>query len=410
MSDYTIETTTSLADYEPIGAELVPLLPDQITTAIAISQQTLEPEKRWPVYLNALAIAGFEQWLHQRTTEITLDQSQCRILEPQIESRMMPSKTAVYHLHANGFQLCLIAIDTVPGEVITLPTLALDRPEWMAQFYIPIRIYEEVEHVSIQGFLRYDEWVQHRQTYPLPSSPHGTYAIPTTWFNLDLDQLLLYLSCLDPAAIPLPVTALSPAAIPLRQLLVQPAVNAGRWLQQQLAGTADRIMTEVNWMLLPPINFSAAIRETLTNLNQTWDQPTEEFTRILMTLVRGGLQISTEARTAYQDFQLADQALRLYTMIAPLTSNAEIPEWSLLIVLRSQGEQTLPEGTRLTIADGREVIAESTIAPATNLDYLYTSVIGNYDEQFITTISFADGNALTFSPFVFHPAPAQTSL
>jgi hypothetical protein len=410
MNDPAVENTAEmmdlLADYEPIGAELVPLLPDQIDTAIAMSQSILDPEKRWPVYLNALAIAGFEQWLHQRTTGIRLNQAQCRILEPET----WQSKTAVYHLQANGLRLCLIAIDTVPDEIMTVPTIALDHPEWIAQFYIPIHIYEEAEQVSIQGFLRYDEWVQHRQTQPLQASPSGVYAVPTAWFNADLDQLLLYLSCLDPAAIPLPVTAPAPSALPLRQLLIQPVVNAGRWIQQQLEGTADRIIAELSWHLLPPINFSIAIRETLTNLNQTQDQPTEAFIRILTALVRGGLPIPDQSRTAYQDFQLADQALRLYTMIAPIASTAETPEWSLLVVLCAQGAQTLPEGSRLTISDGIEVIAEPAIAPSAGLDYLYTSVIGDYDEQFITTVSLADGNAMIFPPFVFHPDPVQPSL
>ena len=407
----------SLPDYEPRDTDLVPLLPEQIDQAIALSQRVSDPEKRWPVYLNALAIAGFEQWLQEHTTQIHLDLSQCRILEPTVAN----ASTAVYHLQAGGFNLCLVATESLPDQGISLPTIAIDDPEFVAQFYIPISIYEELEQIKILGFLRYDEFVQQRQHHALSSPRSGAYWIPTHWFQTNLDQLLLYLTCLDPTAIPLPsiasttasTTQAHPLATPLRQLMVQPIVNVGQWFQHQFETATETLsdtlggtfIEALNWILLPPVRLAGAVRDTLTNLNLDLDPPTEELTRILTSLVRGGMQLPNHSRIAYQDFQLADQAFRLYVMIAPIdpadASDAESTEWSLLAILKSQHNQVLSPTTQLQISDGAEVIAQQTIEPHLQAEYLYSSVIGHYHEHFVVTISLNSDHALTFPPFVF---------
>jgi hypothetical protein len=398
MSEYAVNTINPLPDYEPTDGDLVPLMPEQIDRAMALSQRVADPEKRWPVYLNALALAGFEQWLQQHTTEISLDSSQSRILEP----RTANSTTAVYHLQANGLRLCLVAIESAVDRDIAIPDIALDRQEFAAQLYIPISIYEELGQIRIHGFLRYDELIQHRQQQSLECSNSGSYWMPTAWFNPDLERLLLYLSCLDSTAIPLPQATPIAPIVPIQQLMIQPVINAGVWLQQQLDhaldSTAESIAAPLNWLFLPPITLASAVRDTLTNLNTGADPQTEEFTRILTSLVRTGMYLPENNRTAYQDIQLADQALRLYITIAPLP---ESDEWSLLAILKPQTEQQLSAGTLLQISDGIAVVTEQAIAPASSADYLYTSAIGNLDEQFIITIAAADGHSFTLPPFAF---------
>ncbi|NJR52537.1 MAG: DUF1822 family protein [Leptolyngbyaceae cyanobacterium CSU_1_3] len=374
----------SLPNYEPTNAEMVPLESHQIEQAIAISRRVSDPEHRWQVYLNALALAGFEQWLQTRTTEIRLDASQCRILE----ANSLDAPTAVCQLQANDFKLCLIAIPSFPDSVVTLPDRVIDHSNLMAQFYIPIAIYEEAEQVSIQGFLRYDELMRNRNLQSIRSDINGTYSIPSSWFDSDLDRLLLYLSCLDPVAIPLPTPAIAP--LPLRQLWVQPVINVGRWIQQQVNDAVD-------WVMLPPLNLAPAMRGAFTNLGSEVSQPIEELAAILTNLIRGGMQPPDNARTAYQELQLGDRSLRLYAMVAPLT-NAE--EWSLLLILRSSTNQPL-QGISLQVSDGVEVIVNQTLDESVTADFLYGTAIGTYDEQFILTIALADGTALTLPPFAF---------
>ncbi len=382
INNRTIEPMNSLPNYEPTGAEVVPLESHQIEHAIAVSRRVSNPENRWQVYLSALALAGFEQWLKTRTTEITLNSSQCRILEANSDA-----PTAVCHIQANGLKLCLIAVPSFPDSVVVIPDAVIDSPNLTAQFYIPIAIYEETEQVSIQGFLRYDELIQHRNVQSIQHCENGTYSIPSNWFDSDLDQLLLYLSCLDSTAIPLPAD-LAPT-LPLRQLFVQPIIDVGQWIQQQ----ADEAL---DWIMLPPLNLSLAVRGTLTNLSGHLNQPTEEFASILTALVRGGMPLPENSKTAYQDLQLGDRALRLYATAASLESE----EWSLLLVLRSQNNQPL-QGISMQVTDGISVIINQTSNESVNADFLYGTAIGNYDEQFILTIALADGTSLTLPPFAF---------
>ncbi len=400
MSHDVMTTIDPLSDYEATERNLVPLLPENFDQAIDLSQSVIDPEKRWQVYLNALAIAGFEQWLHHRPTDIQLDRSHCRILEP-ITSL---SSTAVYHLQANGFRLCLVAIESLSDQVITIPEIAIDRPEFVAQFYVPISIYEESEQVKIHGFLRYDELIQHRQAEPLQATPSGSYWVPQAWFDRDLDRLLLYLSCLDPSAIPLPTANRVPsAALALRQVMVQPMVNTGRWLQAQFEQVTDQITEQINWILLPQISFATAIRDTLTNLNLALDPPTEAFTRILTSIVRQGMQVPENARTAYQDIELAGHRFRMYVMIAPIVPQIEHPEWTLLAILTPQSEVSFPPGSCLQISDGTAVIAEQTVPSTIQVDYLCGSVIGDYNEQFFITLTIADEHSLTLPALSFSP-------
>ncbi|KAM3100112.1 DUF1822 family protein [Phormidesmis sp. 146-12] len=384
ISDRTIEPMNSLSHYEPTNEEMVPLESDQMEQAIAISRRVSNPENRWQVYLNALALAGFEQWLKTRTTEIRLESSQCRILE----SSSSDTPTAVCHLQVNDLKLCLVAVPSFSDSVIEIPAAVIDHPNLMAQFYIPVAIYEEIEQVSIQRFLRYDELVRDRDAQTIQPGINGIYSIPFNWFNPDLNQLLLYLSCLDSAAIPLPVH--SEFSLPLRQLFIQPLINVGQWIHQQVNDTLD-------WVILPPLNLAPAMRETSTHLSGEVNQPIADLTAILTDLIRGGMQPPENARVGYQELQLGDRSLRLYAMVAPLI-NAE--EWSLLLILRSHSDQPL-QGLSMQVTDGTQIIVNQTLNDSVNADFLYGTAIGTYDEQFTLTIALTDGTSLTLPPFAF---------
>ena len=381
INERTIEPMNSLPDYEPTGAEVVPLESYQIEHAIAVSRLS-NPESRWQVYLSALALAGFEQWLKTRTTEITLNSSQCQILEANSDT-----PTAVCHLQANRLKLCLIAVPSFPDSVVVIPDVVIDSPSLTAQFYIPISVYEETEQVSVQGFLRYDELIQHRSMQSIQHCENGTYSIPSNWFDSDLDRLLLYLSCLDSTAIPLPANSAS--NLKLRQLSVQPIINVRQWIQQQVDEALD-------WIMLPPLNLSLAVRNTLTNLSGNLNQPTEEFASILTALVRGGMLLPENSKTAYQDLQLGDRTLRLYATAASLANQ----EWSLLLILRSQNNQSM-QGISMQETDGINVIINQTSNESMNADFLYGTAIGSYGEQFLLTLTLADGTSLTLPPFAF---------
>jgi hypothetical protein len=78
----------------------------------------------------------------------------------------------------------------------------LDLPEFTAHFYVVIGIEEDLEIAAIRGFLRYDQLVNYQSE--LQPEVDWNYHLPLAWFNREPNELLLYLQCLAPTAIPLP--------------------------------------------------------------------------------------------------------------------------------------------------------------------------------------------------------------
>ena len=171
------------------------------------------------------------------------------------------------------------------------------------------------------------------------------------------------------------------------QLLTQQAMNVGRWLSNEL----DDLAQELSWRLLPMPSFAPA-----TALRS----PTEEFEAIVRELYHNGLEISPQARGAYRDLQVAVLSLRLYALTWPLMTGT-VPEWTLLLILGAPSETNLPTGLTLRISDQTGILVERVVNSENNSPYFFTSVIGSWDERFIVTISLAPGLNLTLPPFSF---------
>ncbi len=254
MSDefmYTVDALPfeAFSDLEPLPPDAIALRPEQIDDALALSQRSLQTENQWQIYLTALALNGFEQWLRDRASDLIAQRTQCSILSPAVTD----ATTAACNLQVNGFRLCIIGSESVFDGSIAIPAAAIDSPDCVAHFYVPVEVYEEQAHVRLCGFLRYDQLQQQRAT-ALELAEDGTYRLPLGWFEPDLNRLLLHLSCLEPSAIALPAitpTRLPRTATPIlwQQILVQPALDVGRWLRQQW----DEAM-ETSWSLPTPTN------------------------------------------------------------------------------------------------------------------------------------------------------------
>jgi hypothetical protein len=389
MTDSSPILTRFLDELETLPPEAVSLTPEQIERAAELSDRATHSHQRWQIYLNSLALIGFETWLEQRTTDLTLNSHACIILEPESTDAV----TAVCNLYVNGFKLCLIGTESLLETEIAIPKATIDYPDLRAHFYVSIEVYEEQGQILITGFLRSDQLSQHQQVAPLTQGENDTYRLPLQWFEPDTDQLLLYLSCLEPAAIPLTASAPQSTLSQLRQILVEPLVNARLWLQQQW----DEVAENVGWILLPPVELASEMRTSPRLLGER--SPVEEFNTILTTLERSGMSIPTEARGAYRELNLGNTALRLYAVTAPITEN-QTPEWSLLLILKASEGSDLSPQIQLQVSDLNQSIITQVSKQQTDADYLYTRVIGNLDEQFIVTLS-SDGESLTLPPFAF---------
>lgn len=452
MINYLNPSTKMLFDFEAFSPETIDLSRDSVNQAVELSANILNEQQQWRTYLNALALSAFEQWLDFRATELTINRENCTILKPEMANAI----DAVGNLQVDKFKLCLIATGSLTDEEVTVPRAVVDLPEFIPHFYVMVEVQEEQETAIIQGFLSYKELDRLQKTVKLKADEDWTYQLPLTWFEANSDRLLLFLRCLETTAISLPViknnrvsqlaeirseliakiprlqgsnrqlwqvlsweqgavlltnpdllhwvyqlqcgeisfganqTSLQQHLSDILQLLTQPAVNVGRWLLNE----RDKLAQELSWVLLPSIALASPIREIRS--------PVQEFEGIAKQLRHNGVEIPTQARGAYRDLPLAGIPLRLYAVTWSILPEST-REWALLLVLGVAPGTSLPSGLRLRVSDQSNVLVEQELDDQTSESYLFTSVIGTWDEKFIVTVGLRAGIEQTLPPFSFDP-------
>ncbi|MDX2214266.1 MAG: DUF1822 family protein [Oculatellaceae cyanobacterium bins.114] len=393
---YSFMDADTHLDSEAIALDSISLSQAEIDQALQQSQ-TLPSEHQWQTYLSALALAGFEQWLSDRAPELTLE-------------KPVPALFGVHTITVGEFKVALLTMGSLTDTLVTVPEAAIDSPASAAQLYVLLEVQEEQEQVLIKAILRSDQLRQYQQSQALTLESNGTYSLPIHWFATDANDLLLYLRCLEPAALPLGgvQVATQPTTTQLlvgssreaveaiantASTLLQGAINTGLWVQNQL----DAIAQELTWVLLPP-----PVAPGMRYRGVTAESPPEQFEQLITELGRVGVDVPADARGAYRELHWGRVALRLYAVAWALPSVAAAPEWSLLVILGSQSTD-LPAGIKLQIRDQDQVLVERAIAPDDSQSYLYGRVIGNWDEQFWITVDMANGAVVTFPPFSFNP-------
>lgn len=444
--------TDFLLDFETRSQESIFLEDESIQQAIQISNTILNPNQRWQTYLNALALFGFEQWMRDRDLDLIIDRRQCLLLKPQYANLL----EGVCNLQIGDFKLCLLAIGTMFDEVISLPRIICDRPEYTAHFYVFVSVDEEQERVNIEGFLSYSQLVERQ----LQARSDWTYQIPLTWFDSNIENLLLYLRCLEPTAINLPsldsnnisslrqlqseltplIPQLQSSHRPLWEilsweqgalLLTTPelvnwlynirmesslgqnrailtnklsqivqhlnrgVINVNLWLQEEL----DRVSQNLAWMLIPSEVLVPSELRSLALPNRVSDF--EQLEGFLRNLRRTEIEIPSETCGGYKNFNLDNNSLRLYALTWSMLSEDNIPEWTLLLILGAQPSQVMPQGVKLQVSDATGILDEQLLEQTRENTYLYTLVIGSLDEQFSVAISLSNGETLTLPPFAF---------
>jgi hypothetical protein len=166
-------------------------------------------------------------------------------------------------------------------------------------------------------------------------------------------------------------------------------MNAGRWLHNEL----DELAEELAWTLLPAPSFATA-----TAMRST----VEEFGAIVTQLDRQGVNIPPEARGAYREITLGDTPLQVYAVTWALQAEFT-PEWTLLLIVGTQPGSNLPPSLELRISDPTGVLVSLTSDVRSDNSYLFTSVIGTWEEKFIATLSLSPEVSQTLPPFSFNP-------
>jgi hypothetical protein len=449
MMNFLSKTQSILLEFERLPTAAITLSEDAINQALELSRQINNTSRQWQTYLNALALFAFERWVEKRDDSLSVNREECTVLQPEITNIF----TVADKLKIGEFKLCVIATGSLTDEEITLPRAVVDIPEFVAHFYVLVEVLEEQECAVVRAVTTHQELMKNLRNANLEVLSDWTYQIPVTWFVDHPDQLLLYLRCLEPEAIPLPIvpkervdnlwrmqselTALLPhLQIPERELwevltweqgtavltspeilswiynmqkqdshtstqtslrrtsylsdliklLTQPALNVGYWLWDEL----DELAQEFSWALLPRLAPITEMRSA-----------TEEFEAIVSQFQQQHLEIPVQARAAFKDLLLAGTSLRLYAVTWHLLSETDSPQWTLLLILGAPLPETLPENLKLRVSDQTGILVEQGVNPQRGNDYLFTRVVGNWDEKFVVSVSLMDGVELTLPPFAF---------
>jgi hypothetical protein len=454
MYNTTLDLSEMMLDFESFKPDTVEILPTQINQALSLSQNSLDSSQQWQVYLNALGVFGLENWLEENSSDFTLNTENCSLYQPELNL----ASEAVLQLQINQFKVCLLTVGSLSDEMVTVPRMVLDLPEYTAHFYIIVEVQEELETARVFSFFSYQDWQQHQTNYALQPESDWTYLIPLSWMNCNTEQLLLKLRCLEPANIPLlpipnrtsdittktaelqqilpnlqlenqaitplwqqltweqakvvftqpellkwisqmqTVAAENPSIISqlrhhlsdIFQLITQPSINVSHWLSNQF----DQIASDLSWVFLPNLSLApmSAMRSGSDNL-----------TTLLQELQLAGVEVPTQMCGAYQDLQLNQTPLRLYTLTWSSDTAETNPEWTLLLILGTPSGTNLPAGIGLRVSDVTEILDEQKLTRESSTPYLYTQVVGSWQETFIVTVTNANGIEQTLPPFTFNP-------
>jgi type II secretory pathway component PulM len=433
----------SYLDFDDLPTSAIILSDDDIDRAAEISSSIPNRLKEWQVYLNCLALSAFEKWLDERAESLKINLDKCTILQPALANFI----NAVANLQVDEFKVCLIATGSLSDEMVRLPRVIIDLPEFIPHFYVLVEVLEERQSANIYAFLSYQELLERQNLTSLQSD--GNYQLPISCFDNNPDRLLLYLRCLEVSAISLPAIPTNrteilarvqnqllellpelqlsereladiltweqatavfthpellnwiytlqqenhpPANTFLRdliKLITQPAVNAGRWLENEL----DELAQGLSWVLLPSFVPASGMRPMRS--------PEEEFEVIATQLRQRGLEIPIQARGAYQDILLAGIPLRMYAVTWHLVGESEQREWSLLLILGAPALSSLPADIKLRVSDQTGILDELGLNAESEDAYIFTRVVGNWDEKFLVSVSLMDGVEVTLPPFAF---------
>jgi hypothetical protein len=452
MNTLTMNPREKFLDFETFPVTAMPLSANQMQKAADLSSKIFNEEHQWKTYLNALALFGFENWISQRSNSLTINSDRTSIFQPEV-ANVIP---AVSCLQVGDFQVCLIATGTLADRQVSLPQAVVELPEFMADFYVVVEVEEDREIAIVSSFISYQELSDRLTKGDLSATAEWNYEVPLVWFDNQPDILLLYLHCLEKAAISLPKTPTnrlsslskmqgelikllprlqsgdrqlwqiltweqakaiitSPELLhwiyqnqlstgssrgsnppllhlaDLLQLLTQPAINVGRWLQEEL----DDLAQQLSWVLLPNVP-SGAMRSLNIDLS-----PGEEFQVIVTQIQQKGLEIPPDARGAYQDFQLGGMSLRLYAVTWAVISEPDPHYWTLLLILGAPVGAALPKNLKWRVSDRDSILVEQVLNSERGDAYLFTRVIGSWEEKFLVTVGLINGGELTLPAFTF---------
>lgn len=446
MNEFELEFMDDWVETNYSG-DLIELDPEQQENALTLSQQGYPKSREWSVYLQILALHGFETWLQTRQPTLGINTSDSLVFNP-IYANVLD---AVCHLNVGGFNICLLPILGMATDDILVPRAVVDLPEYAHHFYVIVSLDETQKVAAIRGFLNYNQLTRFCQDIQPDEDWH--YPLDIERFNPETNDFLLNLNCLEIEGVSLPAILernvsqpniqkeLEPALLQVKnrpmwnvlswqqarvvfttpnllnllyqsvnnkpaistQLLkhsltdlVQPAINGFQWTQSQL----DALAEDIGWVLLPQptINPQPAMR--LMRPGEV--HPDQKLDDILRKVSQGTPPVPSNAGRAYLDIVLGNYRLRLYVVIWASTAQAE--SWNLILIMGTYPGDEPPYGVKLKISEQTTPLMEEVLE-ADNA-YLHVHIESHFDEQLTVSLSAPNGETQVLPPFQYQPEVA----
>jgi Protein of unknown function (DUF1822) len=241
-----ISSPSNSTDFRLLLPETIWLDPEHFEQARAISQWQSDEHRQWKIYLNALALFGFEAWLKKQFPEQPIQRDANQV-------------NRAGYLQVGEFKLCLLATEQVLDEVINIPRSVLERPELAAHFYVVLEVLEEEEQAIVRGFLRHDELMSDYPSADLSALENEIYSLPLAALDAEMNHLVVCIRYATPSAIPMPMTV-PPAEATARDLKAELAIARTR-LSDWLQGSLEQGWQAIDTLINPEANLALSIRQ-----------------------------------------------------------------------------------------------------------------------------------------------------
>ena len=295
-------------DLRRVLPETIWLEPEHFAKANQISSVAVSATDSWQVYLNTLALLGFEVWLQERLPDKDITTNTDFI-------------TTAGNLQVGEFKFCAIATEHLLDEVVNIPSSVIENLDLAAHFYVLLEVLDEVEEVVIKGFLPYNQLIEIKSKLKLPLND-GCYQFPLSLFDAEPNHLLFYQSYVEASEFALPV--------------------------------ADNLVDRVSE------NLSNLVRTTTTKLSQWFQGAIDEGWQTIDSLSNPELSLAFSTRNVDKDtkrakiidlgINLGNKKVALLLNISPDKSTESEDKISVLTQLYpATGEQFLPQDIELTL-------------------------------------------------------------
>ena len=359
--------------------------------AHAISESSVENFGQWQAFLEAMALAGFRQWLDDGALPFS--------------SEYLSNRSQHANLQVGDYRLHVAALNTVDTRVLTLPVLGGSPVDsLLAHLYVMVDVQEEVDRVQIIAGAWKEQLLQAVEF----GEGVRSLSIPLSAFTVEPEQILLCLSCLEPQLAPAAsaasnrgsnrasiagsisasVQSVVGAVGAMTEQVTSDFINAQSWLQDRV----DLAVEQMGWALLPPI--SPAMRPVKETVDVALDA-----------LSAQGVQLPLQARGVGGPIALGSHVCQIYAWAWPVEAAVEDvalePEWSLFLLLGPSVGESLPQGIQLEVSEGEETLTREVLTETSAEAYLFTQVQGAQSEQFVVRVILPERVEIVLPAFSF---------